>query len=238
MEQSKIKQHHEIEKMQRAQRIAERAFDYILPHIKVGAREIDIAAKIYGFFEKESVLPLSFDTIVVSGVRGCLPHGEPTEKAFEFGELITLDFGCTFEGYCSDMTRTVALGEVSAEQRYVYDTVLAAQNAAIEYIKAGVSCFDADKAARDIISEAKAFRSNGYGEFFVHSTGHGIGTKVHEEPRLSAKSEDILLTNMVVTVEPGIYIPDWGGARIEDMVWVRDDGVVNLTSTPKELMVL
>ncbi|MCL2838371.1 MAG: aminopeptidase P family protein [Oscillospiraceae bacterium] len=233
-----IKEHHEIEKMQQAQRVADRAFEYILPHIKIGAREVDIADKIYKFFEKEGVLPLAFDTIVVSGVRGCLPHGEPTEKAFEYGEFITLDFGCTFEGYCSDMTRTVAVGAVSSEQLYIYETVLAAQVVAIEYIKAGISCFDADKVARDIISEAKKFRPDGYGEFFVHTLGHGVGREVHEEPRLSSKSEDILQTNMVVTVEPGIYIPDWGGVRIEDMVWVRDDGVVNLTKAPKELMVL
>jgi len=136
------------------------------------------------------------------------------------------------------MTRTVAVGTVSSEQLYIYETVLAAQVAAIEFIKSGVSCFDADKVARDIISGANEFRPDGYGEFFVHSLGHGIGKLVHEEPRLSQKSEEILQTNMVVTVEPGIYIPDWGGVRIEDIVWVRDDGVVNLTKTPKELLIL
>jgi len=233
-----IKLPHEIEKIQQAQRIAERAFEFILPFIKVGTREIDIATELYRFFERENALPLSFETIVVSGVRGCLPHGEPSEKTLEHGELVTLDFGCTFEGYCSDMTRTVALGEVSSEQLYIYETVLTAQVAAIEFIRDGVSCFDADKAARDIISNATEFRTHGYGEFFVHSTGHGIGTVVHEEPRISNKSEEILQTNMVVTVEPGIYIPDYCGVRIEDIVWVRDDGVVNLTNAPKELMIL
>ena len=233
-----IKTYAEIEKIQHAQRITERAFDYILSHIKIGVSEIEIATKIHNFFKRENALPLAFPTIVVSGARGALPHGEPTDKKFENGELITMDFGCTFEGYCSDMTRTVALGAVSSEQLYIYQTVLNAQVAAIEFIKSGVSCFDADKVARDIICNATKFRPNGYGEFFVHSLGHGVGTQVHEEPRLSPKSEKILQTNMVVTVEPGIYIPDFCGVRIEDMVWVRDDGVINLTRTPKEFIEL
>ena len=227
-----IKEHWEIEKIKQAQRFNDLAYEYILPFIKVGVREIDIAKKLEAFFEREGVLPLAFDTIVVSGVRGCLPHGEPTEKPFEFGELITLDFGCTFEGYCADMTRTVALGGISDEKRRIYDTVLSAQNAALSGICEGFSCFNADKIARDIITNA------GYGEYFVHSLGHGVGTKVHEEPRLSNKSEDILQKNMIVTVEPGIYIPDWGGVRIEDMAWIRETEIINLTKSTKDLIVI
>ena len=170
----------------------------------------------------------SFDTIVVSGAKTSLPHGTPTDKKITYGDFITMDFGCVYKGYCSDMTRTVVLGKASDKQKEIYDIVLKAQEEAIAYIKDGVLAKDADGVARKIISDAK------YEKNFGHSLGHGVGLLVHELPNVSPKSEYILKENMVVSCEPGIYIPNFGGVRIEDLIVVKNNGIVNLTSANKK----
>jgi Xaa-Pro aminopeptidase len=175
---------------------------------------------------------MAFDTIVVSGANSSLPHGVPSDKPICRGDFITMDFGAVIDGYHSDMTRTVALGEVSEEQRFVYDTVLRAQRAALDVLKAGISGQDGDTAARRVIEEA------GYGHAFGHATGHGVGVQIHEEPRLSQRNEKPLLAGQVVTVEPGIYLEGRFGVRIEDMVQLTADGCRNLTNCPKELLIL
>jgi Xaa-Pro aminopeptidase len=156
----------------------------------------------------------------------------PDDNVVEIGDFITMDFGAVYKGYHSDMTRTVAVGEVSAEQRKIYEIVLSAQKASLGTLKKGLSCKEADAAARDIIKNA------GYGDYFGHGTGHGVGIEIHELPNLSPRSGAILEVGNVVTVEPGIYIPNKFGVRIEDMVLITEDGFENLTNTPKELIVL
>ena len=161
-----------------------------------------------------------------------MPHGVPDDTVVEIGDFVTMDFGAVYKGYHSDMTRTVAVGEVSAEQRKIYEIVLSAQKASLEILRKGLSCKDADAAARDIIASA------GYGEYFGHGTGHGVGIEIHESPNLSPRSDAILQVGHIVTVEPGIYIPNKFGVRIEDMALITVDGIENLTNTPKELIVL
>ncbi len=181
---------------------------------------------------KNGAEALSFDTIVVSGVNSSMPHGVPSEKIIEDGDFITMDFGAVVDGYHSDMTRTVAVGFVTDEQQKVYDTVLKAQMASLDVIKSGISCIDADRAARDVIVNA------GYGDYFGHGTGHGVGVEIHEIPNLSPKSTMTLEIGNIVTVEPGIYLPGKFGVRIEDMVFVTENGCKNLTNAQKSLIVL
>lgn len=221
-----------ISSTKKAQAITDAAFEYILPKVKVGVQEIEIAKKIESFMKNHGSEKLAFDLIVVSGVRGALPHGEPSDKKIEDGDFVTIDMGAVINGYHSDMTRTVAVGSVSERQRSIYDIVLEAQEAAIKKIKNGARTFDIDKCARDIIG------NYGYGEYFVHGTGHGVGLEIHEKPHLNKKSQEILESGMIVTVEPGIYIPDDLGVRIEDMLLVTDDGYINLTKSDKKLQVL
>ena len=175
---------------------------------------------------------LSFETIAISGANTSKPHGVPTEKKVEKGDFVTMDYGAVVNGYHSDMTRTVAVGSINDEQRRVYNTVLEAQFATLEIIKSGLKCSDGDKAARDVITEA------GYGDFFRHSTGHGVGIEIHEKPNLSPKSVATLRPGNIVTVEPGIYIPEKFGVRIEDMALITENGCENLTKAPKELIIL
>ncbi|MCL2445738.1 MAG: aminopeptidase P family protein [Oscillospiraceae bacterium] len=227
-----IKSSDEVEKITAAQRIAEAAFAQVLPSIAVGMTEREVAlsldfAMLHGGAER-----LSFDTIVAAGVNGSKPHAVPGDYALQHGDLITMDFGAVVDGYHSDMTRTVALGEPSAQAREIYDVVLMAQQAALEAIAPGVACKDVDAAAREIIKAA------GFGKEFRHGTGHGVGLAVHEEPRLSEKSRDVLRPGMMVTAEPGIYLPGVCGVRIEDLVVVTEEGYVNLTACAKDFSVL
>ena len=228
----RVKSSEEKEKILAAQKIAEDAFLHILNFIKPGKTEKEIQLELDFFMLKNGADALSFDTIAVSGKNSSMPHGVPTDKPVENGDFITMDFGAVVDGYHSDMTRTVAVGFVTDEQREVYDTVLKAQLASIDVIKAGVSCFDADKAARDIIVNA------GYGEYFGHGTGHGVGVEIHELPNLSPKSTMTLEKGNIVTVEPGIYLPGKFGVRTEDMVLVTENGCENLTKSQKSLIVL
>lgn len=227
-----VKSKAEAEKIKAAQAIAEKAFEHILNFIKAGRTEREIQLELDFFMLRNGAEALSFDTIAVSGVNSSMPHGVPTDKKIENGDFITMDFGAVVDGYHSDMTRTVAVGYVTDEQREVYNTVLAAQKNALSVLKAGLSCADADKAARDIIAE------KGYGEYFGHSTGHGVGIEIHEKPNLSPKSAQFLTPGNVVTVEPGIYLPRKFGVRIEDMAIITENGCENLTKAEKSLIIL
>jgi len=227
-----VKSADEVEKIRAAQRIAEAAFAQVLPTIVPGMTERELAlaldfAMLCGGAER-----VAFDTIVAAGMNGSKPHAVPGNYALQRGDLITMDFGAVVDGWHSDMTRTVALGEPNAQAREIYAVVLAAQEAALAAIKAGVACKNVDAAAREVINAA------GYGEQFRHGTGHGVGLAIHEEPRLSEKSRDVLQPGMVVTVEPGVYLPGVCGVRIEDLVVVTEDGCENLTGIEKRLFQL
>ncbi len=228
----RIKSEDEKNKILAAQSIAEDAFEHILGFIKEGITEREIALTLDFFMLKNGAECVSFETIAVSGKNSSMPHGVPGDKKVEKGDFITLDYGAVVGGYHSDMTRTVAVGEVSSKQTEVYETVLTAQKKSIEILKAGVSCKDADAAARDVIKNA------GYGQFFGHGTGHGVGIEIHEAPRVSPKSKSILQIGDVVTVEPGIYLPSEFGVRIEDMAFITENGFENLTKSPKNLIIL
>ena len=216
----------------RAAALGDRCFSYITGEIRAGMTEEEVASRIDRFLLTEGGEELAFPTICVSGHRGCLPHGEPSDKVIENGELLTLDFGSKVDGYCGDMTRTVAVGRISEEQKQIYELVLEAQEAGIAALGVGVRCADVAGAARAILTKA------GYGEAFVHGTGHGVGMEVHEAPTLNAKSEETLKAGDFVTVEPGIYLADRMGVRIEDLLIITDAGIINLVQSPKGLLVL
>jgi len=227
-----IKSEDEIRCIQKAASIADQAFTHILSFIKVGVSEKDIALELEFFMKKQGAENLSFDTIVASGVRSSLPHGAPTDKKIQSGDFVTMDFGCIYQGYCSDMTRTVVVGKANEKQKKIYHIVLEAQEKALKNLKAQKTGKEIDTIARNIISE------QGYGDYFGHGLGHSVGLEIHESPRLSINEETILKPNMSMTVEPGIYIPDFGGVRIEDLVIITEDGVCNLTTSSKELIEL
>ncbi len=227
-----VKDAQEIALIRRAQAVTEAGFDYILPRITAGRTEKEIALDLEMFMRREGADSVAFDFIVASGENGSLPHAVPGDRVVRCGDFVTLDFGATVDGYRSDMTRTVAVGEIGDEQRLVYDTVLAAQTACLASLRAGMSGEEGDVLARDVIASA------GYGEAFGHSTGHGVGIDIHEWPNLSPRSPELLRAGSVVTVEPGIYLEGRFGVRIEDMVWLKEDGCVNLTNSPKALIIL
>lgn len=227
-----VKTDYEVDCIKKAQKIAEDAFSHILTFIKEGVTEKEIALELDFYMLKNGAEAVSFETIAVSGKNSSMPHGVPTDKKIEKGDFITMDFGAVYNGYHSDMTRTVIVGKPTEKQKEVYETVLKAQKSALEVLKNGVTGFDADKVARDIIENA------GYKENFGHGTGHGVGIEIHESPNLSPYSKATLETGNVVTVEPGIYIPDEFGVRIEDMALITEDGYINLTSCEKELIIL
>ncbi|MBQ1186982.1 MAG: aminopeptidase P family protein [Clostridia bacterium] len=228
-----VKKRTEIESIIEAQRISEKAFYDVLDFIKAGVTEKEIAAFLEYRMKLYGSQKAAFETIAVSGENSSMPHGVPTNKKVENGDFITMDFGSTINGYCSDMTRTVAVGFATDEMGQVYNTVLKAQQNVQNTIKAGLLCSDADKAARSVIETA------GYGEYFCHSTGHGVGLEIHEAPTLSPKNNEVKLrAGQVVTNEPGIYLPKKFGVRIEDMLQVQKNGCKNLTKAPKDLIIL
>ena len=227
-----IKSEEEIANIVSAQRIAEAAFDDVLGKIKPGMTEKEISLSLDFYMLSHGAEALSFETIAVTGTKSSMPHGVPGDNRVQNGDFITMDFGAVVNGYHSDMTRTVAVGKVSEKQKEVYSIVLEAQTAALDFLKAGVTGIDADKAARDVIKNA------GYGDCFGHSTGHGVGIEIHETPNLSMRSRYTLEAGHVVTVEPGIYIPGEFGVRIEDMAVITENGCKNLTNSPKELIIL
>ena len=227
-----IKTDYEVECIKKAQKIAEDAFSHILTFIKEGVTEKEIALELDFYMLSHGAEAVSFETIAVSGKNSSMPHGVPSDKKIEKGDFITMDFGAMYNGYHSDMTRTVIVGEPSEKQKEVYETVLKAQKASLAVLKNGVTGFDADKVGRDIID------AKGYKENFGHGTGHGVGVEIHESPNLSPFSKATLQKGNVVTVEPGIYIPNEFGVRIEDMALITEDGFINLTNCEKELIVL
>jgi Xaa-Pro aminopeptidase len=227
-----IKCQEEIDFIKKAQAITDKAFLHILNYIKAGRTEREIALELEFFMRKNGSEGIAFDTIAVSGKNSSLPHGVPTDKPLEYGDFLTMDYGAVYAGYRSDMTRTVALGYVTEEQQSVYDTVLKAQNAALNNIAPEKSCKDIDASARNIISSA------GYGKCFGHGLGHSVGLEIHESPAFNTRDETILKPGMIMTVEPGIYIENKFGVRIEDMVVITDQSFENLTASPKSLIVL
>ncbi len=227
-----VKERFEVESIVSAQRIAEKALDIVLGKLAPGMTEKEVSAELEYQMTRNGAEGLAFETICVSGTNTSRPHGVPTFNKLKTGEFITMDFGCKVNGYCSDMTRTVALGSVTDEMRRVYDTVLEAQNAAEKAARAGVIGREMDKAARDVIEKA------GYGEYFGHGLGHSVGLYIHEGPNASPKENRPLPAGAVVTNEPGIYMPGKFGVRIEDMLHIREDGAENLTKAPKNLIIL
>ena len=227
-----IKTPEEIAAIEKAEAIGDKAFSDILHIIKPGITELEIAAHLEFSMKKYGAENLSFDTIAASGIHSSMPHAVPTNKKVENGDFITMDFGCVYEGYCSDMTRTIVVGKASAEQKKVYQTVLDAQLAALDFIKAGYKGKEIDAVARKVIDDA------GYKGCFGHGLGHSVGLFIHESPNLSSKEEKVIQANVTETVEPGIYIKGFGGVRIEDLVVVTEDGCRNLTHSEKKLIEL
>lgn len=227
-----IKTPAEIKILKEAADIADAAFKHILDFIKPGKTELEISNELEFFMRNAGATSSSFDIIVASGYRSALPHGVASEKLIESGDFVTLDFGAYYKGFVSDITRTVAVGTPNPKLKEIYDIVLEAQLRGMAGIKPGMTGREADALTRDYISE------KGYGEFFGHSTGHGIGLEVHEGPSLSSKSDIILEPGMIVTVEPGIYIPELGGVRIEDDTIITETGNETLTHSTKELIIL
>ena len=228
-----LKSEEELQCIRRAMDIGDEAFAYILSYIRPGISENDVAAALENAMRQKGSQRPSFATIVASGKRGSLPHGTATEKLINSGEFVTMDYGAVYRGYHSDMTRTICVGAADERQRRVYDTVLRAQMLGLSLIRTGASGKEVDLKVRRQLDAA------GYGRYFGHGLGHGVGLEIHENPRLSPSSPcESLEENMVVTVEPGIYIPDWGGIRIEDSVAVKNDGCEILTRSPKDLIEL
>ncbi len=227
-----IKDETELAYIRQATKLADDAFSYILPHIAPGKTEREIALMLEFFMRERGAQGLSFETIAASGARSAMPHGIATDKKLEIGDFLTIDYGCKVGGYCSDMTRTVVLGKASEKQKQVYQTVLSAQESALFAISAGKKANEIDAVARDFIKDA------GFGNHFGHGLGHGVGLKVHEAPSLSPRCEHVLCANELVTVEPGIYIENFGGVRIEDLVIVKENGYENLVTSTKELIEL
>jgi Xaa-Pro aminopeptidase len=227
-----IKTSSEIKILKEAADIADAAFKHILDFIKPGKTELEVSNELEFFMRKAGATSSSFDIIVASGYRSALPHGVASDKLIESGDFVTLDFGAYYKGFVSDITRTVAVGEPDAKLKEIYDIVLEAQLRGMAGIKPGMTGKEADALTRDYITE------KGYGEYFGHSTGHGIGLEVHEGPALSSKSDIILEPGMIVTVEPGIYIPGLGGVRIEDDTMITETANETLTHSTKELIIL
>ena len=227
-----VKDQSEIDALQAAIDITDRVFDLIIPEIKVGVSEKHIAAKMSYLFKTEGGDGDSYDPIVASGPNGALPHARPSDNEFKKGDFIVMDFGALYKGYHADMTRTVVVGDATERHYEIYNTVLESQLAGINYAKSGVKCSDLDKACRDVIE------SKGYGELFMHSTGHGLGLEVHTLPRISSLNDNILEVNNVITIEPGIYIAGWGGVRIEDDCQILNGGCRPMNSSTKDLLVV
>ena len=227
-----IKSEKEIEYIAEAQRITEKAYTEVLNFVKPGVTERKVALELEYLMKQYGASHVSFDLITITGKKTSLPHGVPSDGIIAEGDFFTMDIGALYNGYHSDMTRTVAVKSCSDYQREIYDIVYKAQTTALEAVKAGVKAFDIDKIARDIITEA------GYGKEFGHSTGHGVGLYIHEEPYVSTRGEAILSENMVITVEPGIYLEGKFGVRIEDMVLVKENGYRNFATLSKELIIV
>ncbi len=228
----RIKTAEEIALHRQAEHIGDIAFEKILEELKPGVTELEIAAKLEYIMKMNGADKLSFESIVASGVNSSKPHAEPGHKKIEYGDFVTMDFGCVYNGYCSDMTRTIVVGKASEKQKKIYNTVLKAQLAVLDMLRPGLQGKEYDKVARNVIY------GDGYEGCFGHGLGHSVGLEIHENPRFSMIEEDIIEAGMIMTVEPGIYIPDFGGVRIEDMVVMTESGYENLTHSKKDLIEL
>lgn len=225
----RIKNAEELKYLQKAVDIADQAFEHIFDILRVGLTEREVAFELEFYMRSIGSEKEAFETIVASGIRSALPHGVASTKVIQAGEFVTFDFGAVYQGYHSDMTRTVVMGTPNSKQKEIYELVLKAQEAVLTNLQPGMKCSQADALARDIIIEA------GYGENFGHGLGHGVGLDIHEGPRLSPLDETILEPGMTVTVEPGVYIQGWSGVRIEDLVVITSRGCEILTKSPKNL---
>ena len=227
-----VKEAWELDLMRKAQAITDKAFSEVLTRIKAGMTELELQAELIYCMYKNGATGLAFDPIVVSGPNTSLPHGVAGERVIREGDFITMDFGASYMGYCSDMTRTVAVGYATEEMKQVYDTVLKAQTAAIAATKAGVPGKDVDAVARKIIADA------GYGDYFGHGYGHSLGLEIHENPSPSASNAEPLPVGAVCSAEPGIYLPGKFGVRIEDVTIIQENGCEDITASPKNLIIL
>jgi len=222
----------EIASIRKAARIGDAAFQNLIQRISEGITEAALARELERLCSEMGSEKPSFETIVLFGSRAALPHGRPGNRKLKKGDFILIDFGCTVNGFCSDMTRTLVFGKASPKQRQIYDIVLNAQKKACNAAKVGISSKELDNVARSPISAA------GFGDAFGHALGHGVGLRIHEKPRISFHSDFLLKQNMVITIEPGIYITNFGGVRIEDMALIKEKKAALLTSAPKELIEL
>ncbi|OEF95556.1 Xaa-Pro dipeptidase [Vulcanibacillus modesticaldus] len=227
-----VKDEEEIKLIKKATEIADQAFSHILNVIKPGIKEVDVSLELEFKMRELGAQGASFEIIVASGFRSALPHGIASEKVIETGDFVTIDFGAIYNGYVSDITRTVVVGKASEKQKEIYNIVLEAQLNGVNKIRAGMTGKEADALTRDIIARY------GYAEYFGHGTGHGIGLDVHEAPTVSHKGETVLKPGMLVTVEPGIYIPEFGGVRIEDDLLITETGNEILTKSTKDLIII
>jgi Xaa-Pro aminopeptidase len=227
-----IKEKKEISYMRKAARIAERGLTQLIPQITVKRREKELALTLEYHIREGGADRIPFEIIVVSGKRGAHPHGAPSTKEIKKGEFVTIDFGAAYQGYCSDETCTLIKGRPTLQQKKVYEAVKEAHDKAISAVAPGVKFADIDLAARRVLERA------GLGKYFRHGTGHGVGLAVHEAPSISPRGEGVVEAGMVFTVEPGVYIPNWGGVRIEDMVEVTSHGCKLITGIPKELQII
>lgn len=228
----RIKTEKEISCLRQAEAIGDQVFTKILDYIRPGMTEREIQGELEYQMIKCGASGTSFDTIVASGLHSSMPHAIPSDKKIEPGDFITMDFGCRYEGYCSDMTRTIVLGKANEKQKEIYQLVLKANLVTESFLRAGMICREVDKIARDIIADG------GYGKYFGHGLGHSVGLEIHELPACNTRDTTVLEPNMIMTIEPGIYVPGFGGVRIEDMVVITRNGYENLTHSPKELIEL
>ena len=227
-----IKDEFEVEATRKACSIAVEAFDHMCGYLRPGLTEKEAAAELEHFMKTHGADDLSFDTILITGAKTSLPHGVPGDGVIKEGDFVTMDYGCKVDGYCSDETRTVAIGKPTQEMIDVYNIVLEAQLAACDNIKAGITGKEADRLARDVIEKA------GYGEYFGHGLGHGTGLEIHESPRYSPMWDRQIKAGTIVSIEPGIYLPKKFGVRIEDLALVTETGIINFVNAPKELIIL
>ncbi|MCL6598452.1 MAG: Xaa-Pro peptidase family protein [Alicyclobacillus macrosporangiidus] len=226
-----VKDEAEIAILEEAARIADEAFEHVLGVLRPGLTERDVALELEIQMRKRGASGAAFDTIVASGWRSAMPHGVASDKVLEAGDLVTMDFGALYQGYCSDLTRTVVIGKANPRQREIYERVLEAQRLALAAVRPGTTGRELDAVARDALAR------HGLAEAFGHSLGHGIGLAIHEDPRISKSGEDVLEPGMVITIEPGVYLPEWGGVRIEEDVLVTPDGGRVLTHSAKDTLI-
>lgn len=226
-----VKSKGELARMRRGARLTQEAFEHLLTLIRPGVSEFDLLAELQYFLTKRGAA-LSFAPIIAGGEHASVPHAAVTGRKLQPGDLLTMDFGCVVDGMCTDFTRTVAISGVDEDLQMIYNIVKEANLAALAAVRAGMACSELDVAARSVIEQA------GYGQFFTHGTGHGVGVDIHERPRISAYSTEVLEDSMVVTVEPGIYLPGRGGVRIEDMIVVTEEGHENFYTATKDLIII